>query len=110
LSVNAPFGGQPYSVSLPELAGRIPFELRQGELDRVDPDQHVVHLRDGDRLAYDMLVLCTGAIGRQAFPGAITFGGPKDAAALTEALDSAAQVAFVAPSDSAWTLPVYDWR
>jgi sulfide:quinone oxidoreductase len=109
LSVNAPFGGRrPYSVSLPELARRIPFDLRHGELDRVDPEQHAVRLRDGERLAYDMLVLCTGAVARPAFPGAITFGGVKDAAALTEALDSAEQLAFVAPTPSDWTLPVYE--
>jgi sulfide:quinone oxidoreductase len=109
LTVNAPFGGRPpYSVSLPELARRIPFDLRHGELDCVEPEQHAVRLRDGERLAYDMLVLCTGAVARPAFPGAITFGGPKDAPALTDALDSAEQLAFVAPTASDWTLPVYE--
>jgi sulfide:quinone oxidoreductase len=67
-----------------------------------------VQLRDGERLAYDMLVLCTGAVHRPAFPGAITFGGPRDAAALTEALDSADQLAFVVPTPSAWALPLYE--
>jgi sulfide:quinone oxidoreductase len=109
LSVNAPFGGRPpYSVSLTELARRISFGLRHGELDRVDPEEHAVRLRDGERLDYDLLVLCTGAVARPAFPGAITFAGAEDAAALTEALDSAAQLAFVAPTASDWTLPLYE--
>jgi sulfide:quinone oxidoreductase len=54
LSVNAPFGGQTLSISLPELAHRIPFHLRQGELDGVDPEQHAVRLRDGERRNYDI--------------------------------------------------------
>ena len=87
-------------MSLPELARRTPFDLRQGELDRVDPDQHAVHLRDGERFGYDVVVLCTGAVARPAFPGATTFGGVEDAAAVSAALNNAAQLTFVAPTAS----------
>jgi sulfide:quinone oxidoreductase len=109
MSVTAPFEERPRgATSIPELTRRMPFDLRQGELDRVDPQQHAVRLRDGERLSYDMLVLCTGAVARPAFPGAITFGGVEDAAAVTGALDRAEQVAFVAPTASDWTLPLYE--
>jgi sulfide:quinone oxidoreductase len=109
VAVTSPFRGQPLNLpSVPELARRTPFELWHGELERVDPDQHAVQLRDGERLSYDALVLCTGAVQRQAFPGAITFGGREDVAAFREALDSAEQLAFVAPTASGWTLPIYE--
>jgi sulfide:quinone oxidoreductase len=109
MSVTAPFEERAEAVvSLSELGRRIPFDLRLGELDVVDPDQHAVRLRDGQRLLYDLLVVATGAVPRPPFPGAITFGGREDAAAVTDALDSAGQLAFVAPAASDWTLPLYE--
>ena len=36
-------------------------ELRLSEIDRVDPDQNVVALADGTRLAYDLLIIATGS-------------------------------------------------
>ena len=109
MSVTAPFEERPEAVvSLPDLARSIPFDLRVGELDFVDQEQHTVQLRDGERLFYDVLVVVTGAVARPAFPGAITFGGRDEAAAVTEALDNAEQLAFVAPTASNWTLPLYE--
>jgi sulfide:quinone oxidoreductase len=109
MSVTAPFEESPHAVtSLSELARRIPFELRVGELDAVDPEQHAVQLRDGGRLLYDVLVVATGAVPSAPFPGAITFAGREDAAAVTDALNSAEQLAFVAPTASDWTLPLYE--
>jgi sulfide:quinone oxidoreductase len=109
LSVTALFEERPHvSVSISDVARRTPFDLRLGELDRVDPEQRAVQLRDGERLTYDVVVVCTGAVSRKAFPGAITFGGAEDAAAVTEALDGAEQLVIVAPTASGWTLPVYE--
>jgi NADH dehydrogenase FAD-containing subunit len=64
-------------VSISDLASRLSFDLRLGELDRVDQEQHAVQLRDGDRLAYDALVIGTGAVARSPFPGAITFAASR---------------------------------
>lgn len=109
MSVTAPFGDRPDApASVPDLARRTACELRLGELDRVDPEQRAVQLRDGERLSYDVLVVCTGAVPRSPFPGAVTFCGTEDAAAVTGALDSAEQLAFVAPTASDWTLPLYE--
>jgi sulfide:quinone oxidoreductase len=109
MSVTAPFEERPdAAVSLSDLARRTSYDLRVGELDFVNPELYAVQLRDKERLYYEVLVIATGAVGRPAFPGAITFGGPEDAAAVTEALDSAEQLAFVAPTASAWTLPPYE--
>jgi sulfide:quinone oxidoreductase len=95
-------------VSISDLASRLSFDLRLGELDRVDQEQHAVQLRDGDRLAYDALVIGTGAVARSPFPGAITFCGVEDAAAFSEALDNAERLTFVAPTASDLTLPLYE--
>jgi sulfide:quinone oxidoreductase len=109
LSVLAPFTGQaPSGLSLPELAERTPFTLRFGTVARVAADRHVVVLDDGEEVAYDLLVVATGAVAEPAFPGVITFRGGADADQVTEALRDARQLVFVAPSPSGWTLPVYE--
>jgi sulfide:quinone oxidoreductase len=110
MSVTAPFGegSEQQSVSISDLAERLSFDLRLGELDQVDQQQHAVRLRDGDRLSYDTLIIGTGALSRSPFSGAITFCGVEDAAAFTDALDSAEQLTFVAPTASDWTLPLYE--
>jgi sulfide:quinone oxidoreductase len=108
-SVAAPFGEPPQRpMSISDLAHRTSCDLRRGELERVDAAQHAVQLRDGERLSYDVLVIATGAVARSPFPGAVTFGGVEDAGAVTEALESTDQLAFVAPSASDWTLPLYE--
>ena len=109
MSTATPFGGDaPPSVPLAELARRAPFALRPGELARVAPDLRVVGLSDGAELPYDVLVVAVGAVAQRAFPGALTFGGKQDAAAVTDALRNPGQLAFVAPAASGWTLPVYE--
>jgi len=61
-----------------------------GDVDRVDPANKLVHLRNGDELPYDYLVLATGAeIVPQAIPGyeaAHHFYSASGAVALREAL------------------------
>lgn len=109
MSVTAPFGGAAaVPVSLRELAERAPFALRIGALERVEPKRHLATLRDGERLAYDVLVVATGALARRPFPGALTFGGAEDAAAVADALRTGEQLAFVSPSASNWSLPLYE--
>jgi sulfide:quinone oxidoreductase len=109
LAVTAPFGEEPEPViSIADVARRISFDFQTGELDRVEPEQHAVQLRDGERLSYDYLIIGTGAVPRPAFPGAITFGGREDADAVAEALANAERLAFVAPTASGWTLPLYE--
>lgn len=106
LAVTTPFGGSPPAISLPDLGERLGFSLRLATLERVDPDRHEVGLDDGT-LAYDVLVVATGAIPRPPFPGAITFASAADGPVVAAALADA-RVAFVSPLASGWTLPLYE--
>jgi sulfide:quinone oxidoreductase len=70
-------------------------------------------LGDGSTLAYDSLLVADGATMRPAFAQAITFGAPGAAEALSGLLADledgyARRVAFVLPSGTAWSLPLYE--
>ncbi len=109
-SVAEPFGfGAPAPLSLAEVARHAAFDLHPGTLDAVEPEAHVVVTREGERLGYDTLVVAVGARAVGAVPGAITFRGGKDAvAAVTAALETSEDIAFVQPFASGWSLPVYE--
>ena len=88
-------------------------ELVPGALESVDPERRTVTTGAGEQLSYDHLLVALGARGEQAFPGAITFGGPQDRDALTTLLAEAergelASIAFVVPSGATWPLPLYE--
>ena len=79
----------------------------------VEPDRHVAITAYSGRLAYDALLVCVGARPVRALPGAITFRGGRDAAAVRAALDAvqpgeAATIAFAVPFGAFWTLPLYE--
>ena len=109
-SVTTPFGG--------EDAPRIPLDrldvrLRRDALEAVDPEEHCVLTRDGERIEYDVLVIATGARSREAVPGAVTFRGPLNAGAVEHVLarvaaDRRLRLAFVAPPGARWLLPLYE--
>lgn len=88
-------------------------ELIWDWLDRVDPDEHAVHTRSGNRIDYDSLIVATGARAEDPLPGALTFRGRSDVGPLRRLLaeltsGSAQSVAFTLPSERMWTLPVYE--
>ena len=69
--------------------------------------------RDGPPVHYDALLLALGAQPRVAVPGALTFAGPRDVAAVRDALEALDPgrrhvIAFVAGTGVAWTLPLYE--
>ena len=109
-SVTTPFGG--------EDAPRVPLDrldvrLRRDALEAVEPEQHRVLTRDGERIAYDVLVIATGARSREAVPGAVTFRGPLNAGAVEQVLarvaaDPRLRLVFVAPPGARWLLPLYE--
>jgi sulfide:quinone oxidoreductase len=79
----------------------------------VDADWRVVITQSGEIVPFDALVVATGAIPRDPFPGALTFRGRPDVAALREVLDemvdgTVRSVAYAVPSQSSWPLPVYE--
>src|SRR5690242_14003471 len=78
LSVLTPFGGAPArALDL----GRLGARLHRGALAAVEPDRHVVRTTDGGELAYDRLIVATGARGADGVPGAVTFRGAVHAGA-----------------------------
>jgi sulfide:quinone oxidoreductase len=82
-------------------------------LSKVDADAHSVITEGGEEIPYDRLVVATGALFRDSLPGALTFRGRADVPALRAVLDDlvqarAASVALVVPSETIWTLPIYE--
>ena len=112
-SVAAPFGvGAPGGLALDDLARHVRFERRRVALAAVEPDRRVAEDAYGGRFEYDALLVAVGARPVPALPGAITFTGPREVAALTAAIDAAAtdgaRLAFVVPLASGWSLPAYE--
>ncbi len=64
-------------------------ELVPDLLAEVDPARRVVTTAGGEELAYDELLIALGARGEDAFPGAVTFGGPQDRDAVVAVLAEA---------------------
>jgi sulfide:quinone oxidoreductase len=114
LSVAEPFGGDPAPrydwqfIARDRGVGWIPDMLEAVRLD----DRKLI-TRDGPPVHYDALLLALGAQPRVAVPGALTFSGPRDVAAVRDALEALDRgrrhvIAFVAGAGVAWTLPLYE--
>ena len=108
-SVTTPFGA--------DAAPRVPLDglgarLRRDALEAVEPEEHRVLTRGGERIEYDVLVIATGARSRDAVPGAVTFRGPLSAGAVEHVLARVGaerlRLAFVAPAGARWLLPLYE--
>jgi sulfide:quinone oxidoreductase len=114
LAVAEPFRvGEVRRFPLDRLVDAAGAELRNGTLVGVDADEKRAILADGESVAYDALVLALGAKPRDAVPGALTFGGLEDRAALGELLERVTagelrRIAFVAPAAAGWPLPLYE--
>src|SRR4051794_1644867 len=108
-SVAAPFGfGLPQALPFDAIQRHANFHLHRGTLARVVPEEHLAIDGAGDAIHYDKLLVAVGARAQPAVPGAIRFGGPKDVAAVSRALEEASRIAFVLPAATAWSLPVYE--
>jgi sulfide:quinone oxidoreductase len=88
-------------------------DVVRGSLREVDPDNSRVILDDGTELAYDSLLIAVGARMEPAFRHGITFGAdgaPEALSGLIADLEDgyARRVAFVVPSSTAWSLPLYE--
>ena len=105
--------GEARVYGLGEIAADQGAQLVRDSLARVDPDARVVLTELGDRIAFDALVLATGAIPRDPLPGALTFRGRDDVLALRSLLDElvtgrAKSLALALPSPRTWALPLYE--
>lgn len=105
--------GQARSYPLAELVQEAGGRLLADAVTSVDAAARQVGLRSGGELNYDALLIAIGAVDREPLPGALTFRGRADVAALRELRDElatrrAASVAVTLPSPRMWTLPAYE--
>lgn len=82
-------------------------------LQAVDADDHAIFTGAGARISFDVLVIASGAIAQEPLPGAVTFRGRGDVAAVRAVLDelvagTARSVALTMPSERMWPLPIYE--
>jgi sulfide:quinone oxidoreductase len=113
LSVAEPFGlAEVVHFSLRGIAAHLGAEFVESSLAAVDVGAQRVVLANGEELTFDALLVAVGSKPVEALPGALTFRGHEDVAALRQALDDLRsglhRVAFVAAPASAWTLPLYE--
>jgi sulfide:quinone oxidoreductase len=114
LSVGEPFGGADApGYALGAICAHFGARFVRDRVDRVDPYRCRVRTAAGADHEYDALVLATGALPQDPWPGVLTFHGPQDAPAVRALLSAAAsgrvsQVAFVVPAGVSWPLPVYE--
>lgn len=114
IAVAEPFGlGEVRRLELAQIAAEHDAHLRQGALAAVDASEGLARTDSGESLAYDFLVVATGARQHPALEGAVTFGGSSDREALTKVLARAGEGAlrrlvFAAPANVAWVLPLYE--
>ncbi len=114
LVVAAPFDlGTMRRLSLGRFAAAEGIRTRRGIVERVDQEAHVVWLANGTAVAYDVLVLATGARAVEAVPGALTYRGEHDVDRLRDILNAAVEgradrLAFIVPADASWPLPMYE--
>jgi sulfide:quinone oxidoreductase len=114
LQVVEPFSrGRARRYPLADIAADFGTELVEAAVAEVRPDAHEIVTDGGVPLRYEALVLAPGARPIAALAGAITFGHEGAREALGGLLDevrrgAARHVAFVAPSETSWTLPLYE--
>jgi sulfide:quinone oxidoreductase len=114
LTVAEPFClGHAARHPLASLAADFGARLVRATLTEVDTAGHRALLDDGSALPYDALLVAVGARKERAFAHAITFGADGAAEALAGLLADleagyARRVAFVLPSSTAWSLPLYE--
>lgn len=118
--VYRPFAvGEPYGAAsvlrhdLGDLAARCGASFRLGGIVAVDAAAGEVVARDGERIAYDHLVVAPGARMLWAVPGAVTFWGVADEGGVGGVIHrlrrgALRDVVFTMPGGSSWALPLYE--
>ncbi len=114
VAVAEPFGlGTVRHFDLGDLANRLGAGLTLGALAGVDADRRLARTETGATLAYDALLIASGAMPTDAVPGASTFRGPADGKRIGSILEDVdhgdvAQVVFAVPWGATWPLPAYE--
>ena len=114
LSVVEPFGlGEAPRFDLAAIARDHEAELHADAAAEVDTERRILRTRSDGELAYDSLLVTTGAEQHEAVPGALTFRGSRDRPAFEDLLADidagrVGSVAFAVPAGTAWPLPLYE--
>jgi sulfide:quinone oxidoreductase len=114
MTVTEPFGlGSAARHSLPEIAAESGAAFVRGTVASVDAAARRVRCADGRDIAFDTLIIASGAQARAPFSDAITFGLEGSTEAIRAMLDrlrggEARSVSFVAPTMTGWLLPLYE--
>jgi sulfide:quinone oxidoreductase len=114
LAVAEPFGlGHARHFELGQLAAAAGATFGLGALARVDADRRLVRTAAGAEIAFDALLLATGAVPIASVPGAVTFRGPADAIEIEALLreieaGQVRRVAFAVPDGPTWTVAAYE--
>jgi sulfide:quinone oxidoreductase len=114
MTVAQPFSkGHAQRYELSGIADRFGARLVRDVVAEVDSQARAVRTGSGDLVTYDQLVLAVGAKAAPVSRYAITFGEDPQEEALHGLLRDTEEgyvecVAFVAPSDTTWTLPLYE--
>jgi sulfide:quinone oxidoreductase len=118
--VYRPFAvGEPYGAArvlrldLDRLAERIGARFRLGGISAVDPVARQATARDGARISYDYLLVCSGAWMFSAVPGSVTFWGVADEGGVGGVVRQLRagvlrDAVFTMPAGHSWELPVYE--
>jgi sulfide:quinone oxidoreductase len=114
MAVAEPFGrGRADRHPLADIAADVRAEPLHGALAQVDAPNHIAITGDGQRLAYDALLVAVGARSEPAFRRVLTWTPETDAelfGSLLRDLDEGylKRVAFIVPPGVAWALPAYE--
>lgn len=100
-------------LDLDALARRIGARFRLGGIDSVDPEQGQATARDGERIPYDFLLVCSGAWMLSAVPGSVTFWGVADEGGVGGVVrqlrvGALRDAVFALPGGHSWALPAYE--
>lgn len=114
LSVTTPFGRpDAHCYDVAAIAAEHGATFVHAGLQAVEPENRVVVTDHGGRIAYDSLLIAAGAEAHPVYAEALTFGGPRDAAAMRRLVRDVeaglvSRIAFVVPPRGTWTLPLYE--
>jgi sulfide:quinone oxidoreductase len=114
LSVGEPFGvDPPPALPLAEVCRDVGASHRRESVHGVDHDARVARTDSGAEIPFDALLLAFGASPEPGLPGALTYRGGRDNAAIRELLLAAengevTRIAFAIPTSIQWPLPIYE--
>jgi sulfide:quinone oxidoreductase len=113
-AVGEPYGSpRSFRYEMERLVARCGASLRPSRIVSVDPRRRQAIADDGDRVAYDHLIVATGVRMQWAVPGAVTFWGIADEGQAGDVFaglrsGEVRHLAFTMPGGHSWILPLYE--